>query len=111
MVGLLPSPPLGHSGEHLKLEGFIDVGSGPVYAPLGLTNCGEVGYCHGNKHEPTSTIERQETPESTCGLWKSSGFLVWPAPPLPPICLGETEAQLGEAGHCLALALCSLITI
>lgn len=50
-------------------------------------------------------------PRGTCGLPKSSEFLVWPAPPLPPLCLGETEAQLGEAGHCLALALCSLITI
>lgn len=30
MVGLLPSSPLGHIGEHLKLEGFIEVGSGPV---------------------------------------------------------------------------------
>lgn len=30
MVGPLPSSPLGYNGEHVKLEGFTEVGSGPV---------------------------------------------------------------------------------
>lgn len=38
MGGLLPSFLWDHAGDHLKLEGFIEAGSRPVWIPLGPTD-------------------------------------------------------------------------